>query len=49
MKSTKLTEQQKKDLELLAQLPQESQTNLTSYAAGMIAAQQILAARPQEA
>lgn len=42
MKDTKLTEQQKKDIELLAQLPPESQTNLISYAQGMVAAQQIL-------
>lgn len=48
MKDQKLTEQQKKDIDLLSKLPKETQENLISYAAGMIAAQQILS-RPQTA
>lgn len=42
MKDQKLTEQQKKDIDLLSKLPKETQENLISYAAGMIEAQQIL-------
>lgn len=42
MKSIQLTEQQKKELELLTQLPPDSQSNLIAYAAGMVAAQQII-------
>lgn len=41
MKDTQLTEQQKKDVELLSQLPEETQNLLISYAAGMLAGQQI--------
>lgn len=37
-----------KDIDLLSKLPKETQENLISYAAGMIAAQQILS-RPQTA
>lgn len=48
MKDQKLTEQQKKDIDLLSKLPKETQENLIPYAAGMIAAQQILS-RPQTA
>ena len=48
MKDQKLTDQQKKDIDLLSKLPKETQENLISYAAGMIAAQQILS-RPQTA
>ena len=48
MKDQKLTEQQKKGIDLLSKLPKETQENLISYAAGMIAAQQILS-RPQTA
>lgn len=48
MKDQKLTDQQKKDIDLLSKLPKETQENMISYAAGMIAAQQILS-RPQTA
>lgn len=41
MKDTKLTEQQKQDVELLSRLPAESQNMLISFAAGMLAGQQI--------
>ena len=49
MKDTKLTEQQKQDIELLAKLPAESQSLLISYAAGMLAGQQIQTATDAQA
>lgn len=47
MKDTKLTEQQKQDVELLSKLPAESQNLLISFAAGMLAGQQIQASAQQ--